>query len=646
MDRRTRTRLGWVALAGIVAALFGGLAGYFTREDLPDLARLEDYSPAQMTRVIASDGTSLASFATERRIVIGEPQIPETFRMALIASEDSRFADHPGIDLRGAVRAAVAILRDRRVSQGASTLTMQVAGNLYLDRSDRGLKRKLQEVFLALEIERMFSKQEILTIYTNQVHFGHGIYGLEAAARYYFDKRARDLTTGESAMLVGLLPRPAGYSPYRDPETAKKRRSLVLGRMVDEGFLSPAERERIEREPLGVVDDRRDTEAPYLEEGVRRWLQGRFGDRALYRGGLTVETTLDPDLQHAANRAVANGIDAYEKRRGKRPQAALVALDPRSGEVRALVGGSDFTKSEFDRATQAKRQPGSLFKPFVLAAALEEGRTLADRIVDEPTQFVDPVTGDVYEPQNFGLEHYGDITLRRMVEKSINVPAVKLLESIGAERVIETSRRLGIESRLLPYPSLALGAFELTLLEITSAYGAFANGGLLVEPHTVRSVRDATGQEVYRAEPDIRESLSPQIAYLMNRALAGVVNEGTARKASHLGPSSLAGKTGTTDDYTDAWFAGYTPDLVVGVWVGFDDPSPLGEGETGARAALPIWVEFMEAFLDGHERLVFERPDGIVTRWVGDRREWFLEGTEPAEAAAPTYSPVEVTGRR
>lgn len=644
----------WVGLAALVllAAVFGAATGYFTRVDMPGLDGLEEYAPPEMTRVLAGDGSEIVSFASEKRILLDHDAIPEPFRLALIASEDSRFEKHGGIDLVGVLRAAWVTARGGH--QGASTLTMQLAGNLFLDRSQRTVRRKLQEAVLALQIEREFSKQEIFRMYCNQVHFGHGLFGLEAAARYYFGKSAPALSVAESATLVGLLPRPASYSPLHNLPRATERRNLVLRRMVEEGFLDVAEAQRLSGEPIVLAPREGGSAlAPYFTEQARRWLEETYGTSDLYRGGLVVGTTLDPRLQEIANQAVARGLRELDERRRARAggdaavdpaaQAALIAIDPRSGEILALVGGRDHSLSEFDRAMQARRQPGSLFKPFVFAAALAQGWTLADTLLDEPTVFLDPRRPVPYQPENFSRRYYGTITLRTALEKSINISTVKLLDRVGYDAVIETARRLGIRSPLRPYPSLALGAFELSLLEVTSAYGAFANQGLLREPHFIREVTDRHGSTLHRARPAAAQAVSPRVAYLMNSALCGVVRRGTAHTAGAVLEHDLAGKTGTTDDNTDAWFVGYTPDLVVGVWVGFDEPRSLGERETGGRAALPIWIDFMRQALDGVSDRPFPVPDGIATaaidpdtgrrRVVGQGRqrvEAFLEGTEPS----------------
>jgi membrane carboxypeptidase/penicillin-binding protein len=438
-------------------------------------------------------------------------------------------------------------------------------------------------------------------------------------------------------------------------EQATRRRNLVLRRMVVEGYLDPSELDRLTAEPIVLATREAPAgEAAYFNEEVRRALQETYGSEELYRGGLVVRTTLDPELQRIAERAVETGLAWLDDRLSRRSdgaerpaepvQAALVAIEPSSGEILALVGGRDFEHSEFNRAMQAHRQPGSLFKPFVYAAALGRGWTLADTLLDEPTVFLDRRNPVPYQPENFSRGYHGTITLRSALEKSINIPTVKLLEQIGYDPVIDLARRLGVRSRLRPYPSLALGAFELSLLEVTSAYGAFANQGLLMQPHYVREITDGDGTTVFTARPDVTEAVSPQVAYLMNQVLTGVVRQGTGKTAGRVLERTLAGKTGTTDNNTDAWFVGYSRDLVVGVWVGYDEPRGLGHRETGARAALPIWTEFMREALRDRPDEPFAIPSGVTNvtvdrlngclpdDWADPGRrfaETFIVGTEP-----------------
>jgi len=727
-----------VVLATVLAGVLGAASGYFLRFDLPDVRALEDYDPPQMTHVVAADGTTLDTFAEQRRILIEYREIPAVFREALVAAEDAGFYRHTGIDLKGVLRAAWRDLMSRRLAQGASTLTQQLARNLFL-KSETTIRRKLQEALLALEIERQYTKQEILAFYCNQIYMGHGRYGLEAAARFYFGTPARELDLAEAATLAGLIQRPEGLTPIRHPERAFNRRNYVLRRMIAIGAIDEEQAAEVRSRPIELAVRKARVLAPYFVEEVRRWLQRRHGSSNLYQEGLTVRTTLDPRLQQIANRAIDDGVRELDRRQGWRgvtarvpdgedpgvwtppegwkdepepgrvhdgiivaveegravvrlgtyeaelgPQeikwtgesdpaalfavgdmvqvrlkgvgedraatveleqeplveAALVALDPSTGHVKALVGGFDYGRSEFDRAMQARRQTGSAFKPFVYAAALVTGMTLADSLLDEPTVFLDPRRADPYQPENYNNRYYETVSLRTALEKSANISTVKLLNRIGYPAIIETAHRLGIHSELRPYASIALGSFETTLMELTSAYGTFANQGVLVEPFLVSEVFDSDDVLLERVEPNVSEAVSRQVAYLMNRLLTGVITDGTGRGAASLG-HNLAGKTGTTDNNTDAWFIGYAPGLALGVWVGFDDPASLGRRETGARAALPIWTAFMQQAVADLPVRDFPMPEGLTVVSI-DRRTGLL--ANPKAYCRQVIPEVFVTG--
>ncbi len=719
----------------------GSTLGYFLRLDLPDVQALEDYRPPEMSLVLAADGSTLGTFAEQRRILLRYDEIPDVFERALIATEDSNFYTHTGIDIRGILRAIWADVRTMSMAEGASTVTQQLARNLFL-HPDKTIRRKFQEILLALEIERQYSKQEILRFYCNQIYTGHGRWGIEAASRYYFGKPALDMSLTEAATIAGLLQRPESLSPFKHPERSLNRRNHVLDRMVHEGLLEPEIAAEAKAQPVVVSESRTvEQQAPYFVEEVRRWIQDQFGSSSLYQDGLEVRTTLEPRLQQIAERAMDHGLRELDRRQGWRgvparvpdgedpeiwsppgwdrgievgrvydgvivgvdetqatvrigegvgilgpdeyewtrakdvatlfrtgdmprvrvtaddgnggltltleqeplAEAALIAIEPQTGAIVALVGGFDFGRSEFDRAMQAKRQTGSAFKPLLFAAALDDGWTLADTLLDEPTVFLDRSNPDPYQPENYSNSYYETVTLRQALEKSANISSVKLLNEVGYEDVIATSRKLGIESPLHPFPSLALGAFGARLIELTSAYGAFANGGVRVEPHFVEEVLNADGGLVRSIEPSVQEAVGPEVAYLMNRVLRGVVTDGTGKLARSI-PHPIAGKTGTTDDNTDAWFIGYSARLAVGVWVGFDEPRSLGTRETGALAALPIWRSFMEAALETEPVEEFATPPGVtvvsIDRDTGLKAnlaaecgnvfsETFVRGTEP-----------------
>jgi penicillin-binding protein 1A len=740
MSRLQRRTLLLGALL-LPAAIGGAALGRGLKLDLPDVEALDRYTPPLNTRVLAHDGSTIGSFGEQRRTLLAQKDIPKVFLQALVAVEDSHFYEHGGIDMKGIARAAWHDLTTMSFQQGASTLTQQLSRNLFL-KPDKTPRRKLQEMLLAMEIEQRYAKDEILRMYCNQVYMGHGHYGLEAASQYYFGKHAAELDLPESALLAGLIQRPEGLSPFRNPDASLRRRSHVLDRMVAERVLSPEAAEAAKRAPL-VLSQRQEATnlAPYFVEDVRRALQAKYGEEGVYQGGLEVRTGIDVDMQGIANRAVDQGLRQLDKRQGWRgrvdrvPQGdapetwasaswrggvveggtydgvvldtsrgrarlragplqgtldaeavawtgrkdpaalvrrgdivrvrvqsakisdhavfaleqdpkvegALVAIDPHTGAVRALVGGFDFRRSEFDRSMQARRQAGSSFKPFVYAAALMRGMTASDRVLDAPTVFVEPGTFSLYQPENYGEKYYGLVTLRKALEKSANIATVKVLDRAGFKPVIALARDLGLTTDLQPFPSMALGAFEVSLLEMTSAYGAFANQGVWVEPYLVEGVRSREGAVLELAKPTAREVLTPQLASIMNGLLEGVITDGTGAAAASLG-RPLAGKTGTTDDCTDAWFIGYTPDLVVGVWVGFDAKKSLGSRETGAQAALPIWQAFMEEALRGETSVPFPDVEGVshasVDHATGLRavetagcveivRERFLEGTEP-----------------
>jgi penicillin-binding protein 1A len=641
------------------------------------------------------------------------------------------------------MRAAVENAKAGRVVEGGSSLTQQLAKVLFLT-PERSMQRKMKEAVVALHIERQYSKEEILTIYCNQVYMGHNRYGVEAAARFFFGKHAADLSLDEAALIAGIPQRPNGYSPYRYHDAAIARRDHVLDRMRDAGFITPAEAAEAQARPLVPkaleMDDI--ALAPYFVEEVRQYLEQNYGERRLYHDGLNVHTTLDVGMQEAAETALRNGLLALDKRQGwrgaqenvlsdqpgttlkgfvspawEKPRAigdlvpglvmaakprlitvrvgsligevtrvpdwihrgavgdlyktgdlgtfrvtsidegkgeigleieqepavegALIALDVRTGEVRALVGGWDFQRSKFDRAIQARRQTGSSFKPILYATALGNGFTAADSLFDEPIAITDPWTGKVYSPENYTKTYYGLTTLREALEQSRNPISVQLLQRIGPAAVIENAARLGLTTKLDPYPSLALGAFEETLIEMTSAFTAFADLGVVNEPYLINRIEDRDGTVVLRKNPVPRQALPPDVAYVTNYIMQGVVQYGTGRAARSLGVP-LAGKTGTTDDFTDAWFLGFSPSIACGVWVGFDVKRTLGKNEVGAKAALPIWIEFMRSAIDPSEEGEFTRPPGIefvtIDKDTGFRAsdscritfpEAFLRGTAP-----------------
>ena len=747
-----RTRRGILSLVLLILALaagIGSLVGYVLTFDIPEVRQLQDWKPNVVTTIYGADGQVLYQFGAEKRIVVGFDQIPKTFIDALIATEDSRFYQHMGIDLRGIARAIITDVIRLRKAQGASTITQQLARSLFL-KPEKTIRRKLQEMVLALQIEKSFTKTEILAFYCNQVYMGHGRYGIEAASEFYFGKQAKVMSLDESTLLAGLVQRPEFYSPVRSPERAKARRDHVLNRMARAGAIARADADAAIARPVVVAKvPEEDNIAPYFVEEVRRYLDAKYGEETLYEEGLEVHTTLDPVMQKAANRAVFDGLRVLDKRQGFRPikenvlaqkqslatythpswlkppaagklrfgvvmemakkgavvrlgdytarigpeaidwtgkssvtqvlkvgdvapflvvsideakkelrvkldqepvaEGALLAIDPANGEIRALVGGYDFNRSEFDRAIQSYRQAGSAFKPFVYTAALDSGFTLADTIFDEPTVFVDPATQDEYQPNNYYRKYYGVTTLREAMEESRNIVAVKLLNQVGYKKTIDLARSMGISSPLRPYPSMALGTMEVSLIDLTTAYSVFPNQGVRVEPHFIRDVFDREGKVREEAKPKVTEAVRADVSYVMTYLLEGVTESGTGAAAARALNFPVAGKTGTTDDLADAWFVGFSPSLVAGVWVGFDQKKSLGEGETGARAALPIWIEFMKDAHGSRPAEKFTRPANVdylpIDRRTGLRAtvesncpnpllEAFVQGTEPAKSCS------------
>ena len=648
----------------LAAVLIGGSVGFvlFAVWDLPEVQRLEEYRPSITSRVYSDRNTLLAEFFVENRTPGELADVPERLVQAVIATEDARFYSHRGIDLRGIARAAYRNIKARRIAEGGSTLTQQLSKVLFLT-PERSYARKLKEMALALRIEQRYAKKEILSLYLNQIYFGSGAYGVESAAQIFFGKSVRDLSLAECALLAGLPRSPKHYSPFKEPDKALGRRAYVLNRMVVMNYATEAEAEEAKKEPL-PTEPSLGAGGPttYVVEYIRQKVEERFGSSLLYSGGINVYTSINDDLQKYAQEAVRNGIGKIEARRGKKLknlpplQAALMAIEPATGHIRAMVGGRDFSKSQFNRAWQAVRQPGSAFKPIVYAAALERGFGAADILDDSPVTYnVD--RKQTWKPENFTRTYQGPVTLRNSLAQSLNVPTVKLLDKIGIDWTIQYAQRLGIQRPLAPYLSLALGSADVTLLELLSAYTVFANHGMRTEPSAILLITDSTDRVLYRNDLVPRQVIQPETAYLITNLLQGVIERGTGWKARELGRPA-AGKTGTTNDYHDAWFIGYTPSLATGVWTGYDDNRSIGPKETGSRAALPIWLEFMKKAHADQEREDFSAPAGILFRQIDPAtgllsteqckrsiREAFLPGTEPRRycddaGTAPEEQPI------
>jgi penicillin-binding protein 1A len=584
-------RMGGLLLISF-ALLFGAAGGFvcWSISNLPAIRTLEKYPSVESSLVYSSDGRLLAEFYTERRTFIPTYMIPAYVKKALISVEDERFYEHPGVDLIGIMRALYHDIKTRSMTQGGSTITQQLAKMLFL-KPEKSIKRKLKEIALSVQIEKYYTKDEIIGIYLNQAYFGTRAYGIEAASQTYFGKSASQLTIGESALLASLPKAPSAYTPFRYPERARERRSLVLRQMLHHKFITEAQFSEAEREPLPRFPHYRKYEAPHFIELLRQEFEAMYGDD-LYTSGYRIVTTIDSSMQKAAEEAVGDGIASVEKRTRKGVQAALIAMDLRTGGIMALVGGSDFWKNQFNRATQALRQPGSAFKPFVYVAALESGLTSNDMIPDSPISFKGARPGQLWAPKNYDGEFHGMVTLKTALAKSLNVATVRLAYKVGVDEIIETAKRLGIRSRLQPYLPIALGASDVTLIEMVPAYGTFSTGQY-VRPVLYKKVMNKEGLVLKESKAQVTEQLSPEVVDDMKVLLRAVVEQGTAQKAKEL-KRTIYGKTGTTNDFTDAWFIGFDYRIVVGVWVGRDDHRPIGNKETGARAALPIWMDFMK----------------------------------------------------
>ncbi len=631
---------------------------------LPSIDEIVNYRPPAATRVLDCKGRVIADFFSEKRRPVPLESIPIAMREAVIAVEDRRFYSHWGIDMVripgiiwGAVRSGGRI-------RGTSTITQQLARSMFLS-PDRTVTRKVKEMLVAVELERHYSKDEILELYFNQVWFGGPTYGVEAAAERYFGKTAAALNPVECATLAAMIANPSVYSPWTHPDRLLKRRNFFLATMRRLGRINDAQYTRYSKQPLGVLPPGSQTnEAPYFVEEIRRYLAERYGYSFVYSSGAVVHTTLDLDVQRAANTAVSERVERIERDYGLRPskshydsvarldstigaprylQAALVAMEVGTGAVRAMVGGRDFGASEFNRATQARRQAGSTFKPFVWAAAIDNGMTAAD--IEYDSAIAIPIPGQpVYRPRNFDGKFLGPISLRRALALSRNLVSVRLIQKLGPELVVRYAHQLGITSPLRPVYSLALGSVEVSLLEMTRAFNTFANGGVRVEPVMVTKIEDNRGTVIEQHRFDCQPVLRPAVAYIITSMLQSVVNEGTGaavRAVGYSGPA--AGKTGTTDDYTDIWFIGYTPELCCGVWIGFDQKRTIYRGATGGGGAAPIWGEFIKRVRpDSLASREFAIPDSIITTPVCEMSgqlarpscprvvyEVFISGTEP-----------------
>ncbi len=756
MLRFAAALFGFISVTALVGAGVLVYFFYYFGKDLPDYTQLDHYEPPITTRIYAGDGRLFAEYAIEKRVFVPIGAIPQRVIQAFLSAEDKNFYSHSGVDAIGIVRAAVTNIgnlgKNRRLV-GASTVTQQVAKNFLLT-NEVSLDRKVKEAILAFRMEKAFSKDQLLELYLNEIYLGHGSYGVVAAALNYFNKSLDELTLGETAFLAALPKAPNNYDPIRKPEAAEARRAWVVGRMLEDGYITEEEAQEARAEPL-TVRRRSETEvvsANYFAEEIRRELAGRFGQKALYEGGLVVRATVEPRLQAIADRVLRDGLEAYDRRHGwrgayarmktaegetgklpddwrdrlsrialppgigdwrmsvtmsvnkegatigfadggvghipfeqmkwarkwlpkqrygtipKTPSAvlapgdvilaeavhedrkgnpypdgtfglrqipavdgALVALDPHTGRVLAMTGGYSTERSEFNRVTQAKRQPGSAFKPIVYLSALENGYTPATLILDAPVALPQGPGLPLWRPKNYNENYLGLTTMRVGIEKSKNLMTVRLANAVGMKKIVETAKRLDVVDDMPPYLSFALGAGETTLLRLTAAYAMLDNGGKRITPTLIDRIQDRHGKTAFRHDarvcnecegvrwadqivpevPDTREQVTdPASAYQIVSMLEGVVKRGTGRRIASLG-RPLAGKTGTTNDSFDTWFVGFSPDLAVGVFVGFDEPATLGKKETGSSVAVPIFKAFMKEALENTPAIPFRIPPGI-----------------------------------
>jgi penicillin-binding protein 1A len=751
---------GFAALCLFLIAI-GAVLYYFWSSNLPYIGSLREYNPPIITEIYSDDGQVIGRFWDEKRIVVSLDQVPKHLINAFVAAEDARFFKHEGVDFQGIIRAFIKNLIAGKIEQGGSTITQQVTRSLLLKSQERTYKRKAREAILSLQIEKSFSKEQILFLYLNQIYMGHGTYGVEAAALTYFDKKAAELNLAESALLAGLPQAPSRYSPVQNLDKAKARQKYVLERMREEDFISKAEEIEAFNTPIVITGQWESSfeKSPCFTEYVRRYLEKQYGRDLLYRGGLRVYTTVNLDMQRWADEALVEGLCELDKREGyrgpvrsltpeemekfiqdsgdelranppeigstvqgvvdvvddlnsraiikigkesgilllsdmkwarkpdpevayyealvKKPgdvlkrgdvilckikekmaapyswqlsleqeplaEGSVFVIETGTGQVKAMIGGRDFNISQFNRAIQARRQPGSSFKPIIYSAALDSGMTPSTVILDTPYISTMNPDEEVWRPKNYKENFLGPTLFRTALIQSLNVITVKILKSVGVENVINYARRMGIESDLAPDLSLALGSSGLSLKEITTAYSVFANGGLLVEPFFIERIEDRRGMILEENQTSYRDAIPIDTAYVMTDLLKGVVTEGTGWRIKSLNRPA-AGKTGTTNDLRDAWFIGYTPSLVTGVWVGYDDRRSMSKGETGSRAASPIWLNFMSKALEGRPVEDFIAPESVVFSKIDTRKgllaspysektvfQAFKKGTEPKE---------------
>jgi penicillin-binding protein 1A len=592
-----KTLLVIIATCLICLVLGGGI--FFSivyLETKSDFKRLSSYGLFTSTIFYSSSGEKIAEFNAQRRKPVPLKDISPWMIKAIIAAEDEHFYEHGPINIWSMIRALIKDVRLGKMSQGGSTITQQLVKNLYLT-PEKTIYRKAREIVLAYRLEHVLSKDQILNLYLNTVYFGSGAYGIEQAAEIYFAKSAKNLSLEESSLLAGLPRAPSIYSPYKNPELSKRRMVYVLNRMVKSGFIEKEER----RDALQAkfVLKRKKTYGNYFIEYAKQYIENRYGEDILYKGGLRVYTTMDKTLQKCATSSVQKGILKLNNGKYDGLQGALLCIESSTGYVKAMVGGYDYSSSKFNRALRAKRGPGSAFKPVIYLTALEQGFSPNDILIDEPIVFT--FKGEAWKPQNYERKFRGEVTLREALAKSINVATIRLLMDVGIDGVIAHARLLGITSNIPHNLAIALGSFSLSLKELTTTYAAFGNYGLKPKPIFIKKIIDKKGKIIEENKPKLSRACSEATGFLITNMLRSVIEEGTGKRAKVLN-KNIAGKTGTTDGFKDAWFIGFSPKIVTGVWVGYDDRKTIGEGMTGARVALPIWIDFMkEALRDEYD---------------------------------------------
>ncbi|MDI6742137.1 MAG: PBP1A family penicillin-binding protein [Smithella sp.] len=627
-----------------------GTTGYYLFTlDLPGIDALKDYRPSISSRVYDKNDELIDEFFLEDRKLIRLNEVPNVVIQAFIAAEDSRFYEHKGVDAKSIFRAFLKNFEAGQIIQGGSTITQQVAKMMYLS-PEKKFTRKFKEAILAYKIDKYLNKDEILHLYLNQIYLGHGTYGIESASLIYFGKSARELKLHEAALLAGLPKAPSNYSPFVHYERAKQRQIYVLGRMVEDGFISKEEMQKASDTPMKLRPIKsKDKMAAYFVENVRRYVQEKYGADVLYKEGLSIYTTLDLTVQKYAGEAMVRGLKELEERNKYQPelvQGALFSMDVKTGAIRAMVGGRDFSKSEFNRATQSRRQPGSAFKPIIYTAAFDKGMTPATLVVDSPIAVDDVSQPDgVWRPKNFDQQFMGPITLRTALVQSRNVVTVKILQEIGTDYAASYAMNMGIMSPLVRTLSLALGVSGVTLQELVQAYGVLANQGKKVTPYFIRKIVDRTGNIFEETEEESEQVIDPRIAFLTTYVMQDVVTSGTGTRARSIA-RPVAAKTGTTNDSRDAWFIGMTPSLITGVWVGFDQEASLGRNEVGGRTAAPIWLYFMEKALEKTPVESFPVPEGIAFAKINPQTGRPVIGFEKgiSEALIEGAAPIEKVG--